>query len=91
MLYKKTQKYSTSILLFLMFSTAFLVTFASAQKSTSLKPKQEILISQPSIDTTGEKGFIKIPQADGSLRMAPVITGGIFQTIVLGRLWATHL
>ena len=66
-----------------MFSTAFLVPFASAQKSTSLKPKQEILISQPSIDTTGEKGFIKIPQADGSLRLAPVITGEIFQTIVL--------
>jgi ABC-type phosphate/phosphonate transport system permease subunit len=67
----------------MMFSIAFLILFASAQKSPSLKPKQEILISQPSVDTTGAKGFIEIIQADGSQRLAPVITGEIFQTIVL--------
>ncbi|MEG3839182.1 hypothetical protein [Microcoleus sp. herbarium14] len=90
-LYKKMQKYSTSILLFLMFSIAFLVPLASAEKSPSLKPKQEILISQSSMDTTGAKGFIEISQKDGSKRLAPVITGEIFQTIVLTAMYGAVL
>jgi ABC-type sugar transport system permease subunit len=85
------QKYSTSILLFLMFSVSFLVPIASAEKSPSLKPKQEILISQSSVESTGAKGFIEISQKDGSTRLAPVITGEIFQTIVLTAMYGAVL
>ena len=72
-----------------MFSVAFLVPFASAENSPGLKLKQEInqekisLGNQSSVDTTGSKGFIEISQKDGSKHLAPVITGEIFQTIVL--------
>ncbi len=76
-----------------MFSVAFLVPFASAENSPGLKLKQEInqekisLVNQSSTDTTGSKGFIEISQKDGSKRLAPVITGEIFQTIILTAMW----
>jgi len=43
------------------------------------------------MDTTGAKGFIEISQKDGSKRLAPVITGEIFQTIVLTAMYGALL
>ena len=74
-----------------MFSVGFPVPFALAEESPSFKPKQEILISQSSMDTNGVKGAIEISQKDGSKRLAPVITGEIFQTIVLTAMYGAVL
>ena len=85
----KMQKFVTLILLLLTFSVASSVPIASAQKSPELKQEQKVTQdkirpeNQSSMDTNGSKGFIEISQKDGSKRLAPVITGEIFQTIVL--------
>jgi ABC-type phosphate/phosphonate transport system permease subunit len=83
------KRFASLTLLFLTLSVASSVLIASAEKSPELKQEQKIsqektsLENQSSLDTTGSKGFVEISQKDGSKHLAPVITGRIFQTIVL--------
>lgn len=91
------QRFATLILLFLTFSVVSSVPAVSAEKSPGLKLEQEInqekisLENQSSMNTSGSKGFIEILQKDGSTRLAPVITGEMFQTIVLTAMYGALL
>ena len=94
---KIIKRFASLTLLFLTLSVASSVLIASAEKSPGLKQEKEIsqekisLENKSSLEPPGSKGFIEISQKDGIKRLAPVITGEIFQTIVLTAMYGAVL